>query len=92
MSPTHAIPIVLLLHSVRFMEEENIDKPPSLALLFLKVKTLLPCALLVSLSCMAHKGLTLLFLLLTGAIFSYFCMSSITSLLILAILIAIVLF
>ena len=36
--------------------------------------------------------LTLLLLLLTGAIFSYFCMSSITSVLILAILIAIVLF
>ena len=36
--------------------------------------------------------LTLLLLLLTGTIFSYFCMSSITSVLILAILIAIVLF
>ena len=35
---------------------------------------------------------TLLLLLLTGTIFSYFCMSSITSVLILAILIAIVLF
>ena len=35
---------------------------------------------------------TLLLLLLTGTIFSYFCMSSITSILILAILIAIVLF
>ena len=37
-------------------------------------------------------GDTLLLLLLTGTIFSYFCMSSITSILILAILIAIVLF
>ena len=35
---------------------------------------------------------TLLLLLLTGTIFSYFCMSSITSVLILAIVIAIVLF
>ena len=35
---------------------------------------------------------TLLLLLLTGTIFSYFCMSSNTSVLILAILIAIVLF
>ena len=35
---------------------------------------------------------TLLLLLLKGTIFSYFCMSSITSILILAILIAIVLF
>ena len=35
---------------------------------------------------------TLLLLLLTGTIFSYFCMSSITSVLILAILTAIVLF
>ena len=35
---------------------------------------------------------TLLLLLLTGTIFSYFCMSSITSVLILAILIAIILF
>ena len=37
-------------------------------------------------------SITLLLLLLTGTIFSYFCMSSITSVLILAILIAIVLF
>ena len=37
-------------------------------------------------------GSTLLLLLLTGTIFSYFCMSSITSVLILAILIAIVLY
>ena len=35
---------------------------------------------------------TLLLLLLTGTIFSYFCMSSISSVLILAILIALVLF
>ena len=40
----------------------------------------------------AKWGLTLLLLLLTSTIFSYFCMSSITSVLILAILIAIVLF
>ena len=39
-----------------------------------------------------HHKHTLLLLLLTGTIFSYFCMSSITSVLILAILIAIVLF
>ena len=39
-----------------------------------------------------NNSTTLLLLLLTGTIFSYFCMSSITSVLILAILIAIVLF
>ena len=38
------------------------------------------------------REITLLLLLLTGTIFSYFCMSSITSVLILAILIVIVLF
>ena len=49
-------------------------------LLFFFVKDLLVCAN------------TLFLLLLTGTIFSYFCTSSITSVLILAILIAIVLF
>ena len=42
--------------------------------------------------CSIKPLITLLLLLLMGTIFSYFCMSSITSVLILAILIAIVLF
>ena len=60
-----------------------------LAFKFLNLSIELTCHVMCSL----HELLcTLLLLLLMGTIFSYFCMSSITSVLILAILIAIVLF